>query len=94
MFHEARHKIRHFLLLLWYFLTEKSPDHTMIEEKLEHMPERKPNAFGDAGSVVNSALYSDERKDVAAVQARVWVGMLHMGGKNVSRASAQETTRQ
>ena len=36
---EARHKIRHFLLLLWYFLTEKSPDHTMIEEKLEHMPE-------------------------------------------------------
>jgi hypothetical protein len=36
---EARHKIRHFLLLIWYFLTEKSPDHTMIEEKLEHMPE-------------------------------------------------------
>ena len=36
---EARHKIRHFLLLIWYFLTKKSPDQTMIEEKLEHMPE-------------------------------------------------------
>jgi hypothetical protein len=89
---EARHKIRHFLILLWYFLTEKSPAHTMIEEKLEHMPERKPNAFGDAGSVVDSALYSDERKDVATVKARVWVGMSRMGGKNVSRASAWQVT--
>ena len=30
---EARHKIRHFLILIWYFLTEKSPDQTMIEEQ-------------------------------------------------------------
>jgi hypothetical protein len=36
---EARYKIRHFLILIWYFLTEKSPDHIIIEEKLEHMPE-------------------------------------------------------
>jgi hypothetical protein len=38
MFHEARQKIRHFLILIWYFLREKSSDHTVIEEKLEHMP--------------------------------------------------------
>jgi hypothetical protein len=39
MFDEAFHKIRHFLLLLWYFLTDKPPGSLVIEEKLEHMPE-------------------------------------------------------
>ena len=55
---------------------------------------RKRNASDDAGNAVDNALYSDERKDDAAVKARVWVGMSCMGGKNVYRASAQETTRQ
>ena len=55
---------------------------------------RKRNASGDDGSAVDNVRHSDERKDAAAVKARVWVGTSPMGGKNVSRASAQKTTRQ
>ena len=39
MFQEALQQIRHFLMLLWYFLTDQSPDQTRMEEKLGHMPE-------------------------------------------------------
>jgi hypothetical protein len=35
----TRHKIRHFLRLLWYFLTDKPPLYTALEDKLGHLPE-------------------------------------------------------
>ena len=39
MFHKALHKIRHGLRLLWYFLTDKPPLYTVLEDKLDHLPE-------------------------------------------------------
>ena len=38
MFQEALQKIRHFLILIWYFLRDKPPDPTIIEEKLGNLP--------------------------------------------------------
>ena len=38
MFHAALHKIRHLLRLLWYFLTDKPPLYTVLEDKLGHLP--------------------------------------------------------
>jgi|Tabmets4t2r2_1033128.scaffolds.fasta_scaffold828767_1 hypothetical protein len=39
MFDEALHKIRNFLRLIWYFLTDKPPLYTVLEDKLGHLPE-------------------------------------------------------
>jgi hypothetical protein len=39
MFRAALHKIRHVLRLLWYFLTDKPPLYTVLEDKLGHVPE-------------------------------------------------------
>jgi len=39
MFHAAFHQIRHCLKLLWYFLTDKPPLYTVLEDKLGHVPE-------------------------------------------------------
>jgi hypothetical protein len=39
MFYEALHTIRHYLKLLWYFLTDTSPLDTVLEDKLGHVPE-------------------------------------------------------
>ena len=39
MFHEALHTIRHYLRLLWYFLTDKPPLSPDLEDKLAQMPE-------------------------------------------------------
>jgi len=38
VFHAALHKIRHCLRLLWYFLTEKPPLCTVLEDQLGHVP--------------------------------------------------------
>jgi hypothetical protein len=35
----ALHKLRHGLKLLWYFLTDKPPLYTVLEDKLGHLPE-------------------------------------------------------
>ena len=39
MLHAALHTLRHYLRLLWYFLTDKPPLYTVLEDKLGHMPE-------------------------------------------------------
>ena len=39
MVHAARHKVRHYLRLLWYFLTDTPPLYTVLAEKLGHLPE-------------------------------------------------------
>jgi hypothetical protein len=39
MLHAALHKLRHGLRLLWYFLTDKPPLYTVLEDKLGHLPE-------------------------------------------------------
>jgi len=39
MVHAARHKVRHSLRLLWYFLTDTPPLYTVLAEKLGHLPE-------------------------------------------------------
>ena len=39
MVHAALHKIQHFLRLMWYFLTDKPPLYTVLEDKLGHIPE-------------------------------------------------------
>jgi hypothetical protein len=39
MFQEARQQIRYCLRLLWYFLTDKPPLYTVLEDKLGHIPE-------------------------------------------------------
>ena len=39
MLHAALRKLRHGLRLLWYFLTDKPPLYTVLEEKLGHLPE-------------------------------------------------------
>jgi hypothetical protein len=39
VFHAALHKLRHYLRLLWYFLTDKPPLYTVLEDKLGHVPE-------------------------------------------------------
>jgi len=39
MLHVARHKVRHYLRLLWYFLTDTPPLYTVLAEKLGHLPE-------------------------------------------------------
>ena len=39
MFHEALHTIRHYLRLLWYFLTDTSPLSPDLEDTLGQMPE-------------------------------------------------------
>ncbi len=38
MLHAVLHQLRHGLRLLWYFLTEKPPLYTVLEDKLEHIP--------------------------------------------------------
>ena len=39
MFHKALQQLRHGLRLLWYFLTDKPPLYTVLEDKLGHIPE-------------------------------------------------------
>jgi hypothetical protein len=39
MFQETLQQIRHYLRLLWYFLTDKPPLYTVLEGKLGHIPE-------------------------------------------------------
>jgi len=39
MFHKALQQLRHGLRLLWYFLTDKPPLYTVLEDKLGHLPE-------------------------------------------------------
>ncbi len=39
MFHAALHTIQHGLRLLWYFLADKPPLYTVLEDQLEHRPE-------------------------------------------------------
>jgi hypothetical protein len=61
-------------MLLWYFLTAKSPDCTFLEKNERICPRRKHNAAGDAGSTAGSALDKDREKDDFAVKICVWVG--------------------
>jgi len=51
---------------------------------------RKRNTSDDAGSAVDNARHSAERKNAAAVKACVWVACLAWEEQNVYRASAQE----
>jgi hypothetical protein len=39
MFDGTRRKIRHFLRLLWYFVTDTPPLYTELAAKLGHLPE-------------------------------------------------------
>jgi hypothetical protein len=39
MLQAAREKMRHGFRLLWYFLTDKPPLYTVLEDKLGHVPE-------------------------------------------------------
>ena len=39
MLHTALHTLRHYLRLLWYFLTDTPPLYTVLAEKLGHLPE-------------------------------------------------------
>ena len=38
MLHAVLHQLRHGLRLLWYFLTDKPPLYTALEDKLGHVP--------------------------------------------------------
>ena len=46
MFDGTRHKIRHVLRLLWYFLTDKPPLYTVLEDQLGHLPETQAQRIG------------------------------------------------
>ena len=39
MLHTALHTLRHYLRLLWYFLTNTPPLYTHLAAKLGHVPE-------------------------------------------------------
>jgi hypothetical protein len=75
----------------WSTSSGMGPD---LQDRLEQMPETQAQRIRRRCQRRRQRTVSAARKDDAAVHARVWGGLVPMGGKNVSRASAQETAWQ